>query len=42
MSTSGTCHLFSSILISWSCKKQACVALSAAEAEYIVVGSCCA
>ena len=28
--------------ISWHSKKQACVALSTAEAEYIVAGSCCA
>jgi len=41
-STSGTCHLLGSSLISWHNKKQACVALSTAEAEYIVVGSCCA
>jgi len=41
-STSGTCHLLGSSLISWQCKKQACVALSTAEAEYIATGSCCA
>jgi len=31
-STSGTCHLLGSSLISWHSKKQACVALSTAEA----------
>ena len=41
-STSGTCHLLGSSLISWQSKKQACVVLSTAEAEYIAAGSCCA
>jgi len=34
-STSATCHILGSSLISWHSKKQACVALSTAEAEYI-------
>ncbi|XP_050878824.1 secreted RxLR effector protein 161-like [Lathyrus oleraceus] len=33
--TSGTCHILGNALVSWACKKQACVALSTAEAEYI-------
>jgi len=41
-STSGTCHMLGSSLISLHSKKQACVALSTAEAEYIAIGSCCA
>ncbi|XP_050899477.1 secreted RxLR effector protein 161-like [Lathyrus oleraceus] len=40
-STSRTCHILGNALVSWSFKKQACVALSTAEAEYIVAGSCC-
>ena len=40
-STSDTWHILGSALVSWSCKKQACVALSTAEAEYIAAGSCC-
>ena len=39
-STSGTCHLLGSSLISRHNKRQACVALSIAEAEYIAAGSC--
>ena len=41
-STSGTCHLLGCSLVSWNSKKQACVALSTTEAEYIAAGSCCA
>ena len=41
-STSGTCHILGNALVSQACKKQACVALSTAEAEYIAAGSCCA
>ncbi|XP_050919145.1 uncharacterized mitochondrial protein AtMg00240-like [Lathyrus oleraceus] len=31
-STSGTCHIFGNALVSWSCKKQASLALSTAKA----------
>ncbi|XP_050890458.1 secreted RxLR effector protein 161-like [Lathyrus oleraceus] len=41
-STTGTYHILRNALVSWACKKQACVALSIAEAEYIAAGSCCA
>lgn len=41
-STSGTCQILGNALVSWSYKKKACVALSIAEEEYIVVGSYCA
>jgi len=41
-STSGICHLLGCSLISWHSKKQACVAFSTTEAEYIAIGSCCA
>ncbi|XP_068504063.1 secreted RxLR effector protein 161-like [Phaseolus vulgaris] len=40
--TSGTFHLLGSSLISLHSKKQACVDLSTAEAEYIACGSYCA
>lgn len=41
-STSGTYHILANSLISWSCKRKACFALSTVEAEYIVAGNCCA
>jgi hypothetical protein len=41
-STSGTCQFLGRSLVSWTSKKQNSVALSTAEAEYIVVGHCCA
>jgi len=41
-STSGTCHLLGSSLISWNNKKQACVALSITEAKYLATEHGCA
>jgi hypothetical protein len=41
-STSGTCQFLGRSLVSWASKKQNSVALSTAEAEYIVAGHCCA
>jgi hypothetical protein len=40
-STSGGCFFFGDNLISWFSKKQNCVSLSTAEAEYIAAGSGC-
>jgi hypothetical protein len=40
-STSGGCFFLGNNLISWFSKKQNCVALSTAEAEYIASGSSC-
>jgi hypothetical protein len=41
-STSGTCQFLGRSLVSWASKKQNSVALSTAEAEYIIAGHCCA
>jgi hypothetical protein len=40
--TSGTCQFLGRSLVSWDSKKQNSLALSTTEAEYIVVGHCCA
>jgi hypothetical protein len=41
-STSEICQFLGRSLVSWTSKKQNSVALSTTEAEYIVVGHCCA
>jgi hypothetical protein len=41
-STSGACQFLGRSLVSWSFKKQNCVSLSTAEAEYVAAASCCA
>jgi hypothetical protein len=41
-STLGTCQFLGRSLVSWALKKQNSVALSTAEAVYIVSGHCCA
>ncbi|GJU45663.1 retrovirus-related pol polyprotein from transposon TNT 1-94 [Tanacetum coccineum] len=40
-STSGACQIFSRKLVCWSAKKQQSVAMSSAEAEYVVAAGCC-
>ncbi|WVZ75916.1 hypothetical protein U9M48_023934 [Paspalum notatum var. saurae] len=40
-STSGTCQLLETFLVSWSSHKQASVDLSTTEAEYVAAASCC-
>ena len=39
-STSGGCQILDGKLVSWQSKKQTCVSLSIAEAEYIATASC--
>jgi hypothetical protein len=41
-STSGTCQFLGRSLVSWASKKQNSIALSTAEAKYIIAGHCCA
>jgi hypothetical protein len=41
-STTGTCQFLGRYLVSWSSKKQNCVALSTSETKYIADGACCA
>ena len=39
-STTGGCQLLDGKLVSWQSKKQTCVAISTAEAEYIAAAAC--
>ena len=41
-SISGTCHFLGHLLVSWHSENQNSIVLSTTNAEYIVVGSCCA
>nr|GEW35390.1 retrovirus-related Pol polyprotein from transposon TNT 1-94 [Tanacetum cinerariifolium] len=41
-STSGACQILGGKLVCWSAKKQQSVAMSLAEAKYVVVAGCCA
>ena len=41
-STSGTCQFLGRSLVSWTSKKQNCVALSTAKADYVAADACCA
>ncbi|GKB69149.1 retrovirus-related pol polyprotein from transposon TNT 1-94 [Tanacetum coccineum] len=41
-STSGACQILDGKLVCWSAKKQLSVAMSLAEAKYVVVAGCCA
>lgn len=40
-SYSGFCYILSGSVISWSCSKQKCIALSSTEAEYVSISEAC-
>lgn len=40
-STSGGCFFVGNNMVAWHSKKQNCISLSTAEAEYVAAGSCC-